>query len=72
MPDTMTDMERILAVLGHMDVFIIRASLMVASEQYAPGPSPDESDEKIKKKEFVRGMREIRERFENLMTGIIP
>ena len=68
----MYDSARALEVLGHMNALILSASKVVASEQYAPSPNPDESDEKIKeRKEFVREMREIRERFENLIAGVI-
>ena len=46
---------------------------MTAAEQYSPGPMSDESDEYIAEhKKWVKELREIREKFENLVTGIIP
>jgi hypothetical protein len=68
----MTD-ERITAVIDNLSSLILSNARLVASEQYSPGPSPDDSDEKIRERsKWVTELRAIRERFENLITGMLP
>ncbi|MDD5547263.1 MAG: hypothetical protein PHO67_08945 [Candidatus Omnitrophica bacterium] len=44
----------------------------VASEQYAPSYTSDDSDGYIKEhKEWVAELRRIRQEFENLVTGLL-
>jgi hypothetical protein len=45
---------------------------LTASEQYSPRQNPDQSDEIIKENlQWVKELRDIRMRFENLVTGIL-
>lgn len=45
---------------------------MMASEQYSPNPDADRSDDIIKeRREWVKELRHIRERFETLVTGVV-
>ncbi len=64
--------ERIQAVINNLSSLILQHSRLVASEQYCPSPNVDGSDEAIAEhKKWVGELREIRRRFENLVTGII-
>lgn len=66
----MTD-ERVMRILNDLSSLIASHSGMLAREMYRPCPGPDESDEFIRDKiEFVTELRDIRERFENVVTGI--
>jgi hypothetical protein len=65
--------ERINSVLDGLTSLIVHHSRMLAREQYAPMQSPDGSDELIEdSKKWIAELRSIRERFENLVTGVIP
>lgn len=64
--------ERIETILNGLTSLIVSHARLTAREQYAPGPSPDISDESIEESmRWVKELRDIRERFENLVTGII-
>lgn len=64
--------ERILAVLNNLTSLIVSHSRMLASEQYAPTRTADESDDYMKENEkWIKELRDIRERFENLVTGVV-
>lgn len=65
--------ERVTAVINNLSSLIIQHAHMVAQEQYAPSRTADASDEVIAEhKKWVDELRNIRQRFENLVTGIIP
>ena len=64
--------ERITAVLDNLTSLIVYHAGLTAHEQYRPGVDADASDDAIKAhKEWVKELRDIRERFENLVTGIL-
>jgi hypothetical protein len=45
---------------------------LLASEQHCPRPDADQSDEYIEEnKRWVTELRDIRHRFENLVTGVV-
>jgi hypothetical protein len=68
----MRDDERVKTVINNLSSLIIHHAGLTASEQYHPRNNPDESDEHIKAHtHWVTELRSIRERFENLVTGII-
>lgn len=61
------------AVVDHLSRLIVKHASMTAREQYNPGGIPDESDDYIKEhKEYVKKLRQIREQFEDLLTGVLP
>jgi hypothetical protein len=63
---------RITAVIDNLSSLIRHHAGLTASEQYHPGADADRSDDIIKAHgEWVKELRQIRERFENLVTGII-
>ena len=63
---------RIEAVIQNLSSLIISHSRLTASEQYSPRANVDDSDAAIEEnKKWVRELRDIRERFENLVTGLI-
>ena len=67
MPD-----ERITKVIDNLSSLILSHAGLTAREQYSPSRTPDASDEFITEhKEWVRELRDIRKRFEDLVTGII-
>lgn len=67
----MTD-PRITAVIENLSSLIVHHAGLTATEQYRPRGNPDESDDYIKDHErWVRELRDIRQRFENLVTGIL-
>lgn len=64
--------ERIKAVVDNLSSLICHHAGLTAAEQYSPRPDADASDDYIKAhKEWVKELRDIRERFENLVTGIL-
>jgi hypothetical protein len=64
--------ERIEAVINNLSSLIYYHSTLTAHEQYSPGQNPDSSDELIEEhKKWIKELREIREKFENLVTGLI-
>jgi len=68
-----TEDERIDAVIDNLSSLIRSHSRMLAGEQYQPGADADASDDRIKEDaRWVKELRDIRERFENLVTGVIP
>lgn len=63
---------RITAVIDNLSSLIVYHARMTASEQYAPSRTSDDSDDSIKEnKEWVKELRDIRRRFENLVTGVL-
>lgn len=65
--------ERIVAVIDNLSSLIVHHAGLTAREQYSPGMDADASDERIEHhKRWVKELREIRERFENLVTGLDP
>ncbi len=64
--------ERVTAVIENLSSLIVAHGGMLASEQYCPKIDADESDEFIKERQkWVRELRDIRRRFEDLVTGIV-
>jgi hypothetical protein len=64
---------RITAVLDNLTSLIVSHAGLTAVEQYMPSQNPDDSDDVIKEhQKWVKELRDIRERFENLVTGILP
>lgn len=64
--------ERIAAVIDNLSSLILQHAGLTAREQYCPGADADGSDEAIKTHQaWVKELRDIRQRFENLVTGII-
>jgi len=63
---------RIITVIDNLSSLIVHHAGLTACEQYNPGRDPDASDDVIKThQEWVRELRAIRERFENLVTGML-
>lgn len=63
---------RIDAVIDNLSSLIVHHAGLTASEQYHPSRDPDGSDEFIEAhKAWVKELRDIRRRFENLVTGIL-
>lgn len=63
---------RVTAVLNNLTDLIVSHAGMTAREQYSPSVDVDSSDESIKyHQNWVKELRDIRERFENLVTGIL-
>jgi len=63
---------RITAVIDNLSSLIVDYARRTASEQYAPSRDPDGSDEVIKENlAWVKELRDIRQRFENLVTGVL-
>ncbi len=64
--------ERIQAVIDNLSSLIVHHARLMASEQYNPGYDADRSDDYIKDhKKWVDELRDIRRRFEDLVTGAI-
>lgn len=64
--------SRIEQVVDLLSSLILTHAGMTAREQYCPGRDPDGSDELIRARtEWVRELRDIRQRVENLVTGIL-
>lgn len=64
--------ERVTRVMNDLSSLIVSHAGMTATEQYRPRGDADASDEYTKEhKAFVTELRAIRQRFENLITGII-
>lgn len=65
--------NRLQIILNEISALIIEHSGSLASEQYNPRHDPDSSDDYIlKQKKWIKELRDIRERIENVVTGIIP
>lgn len=68
----MNDRERVQAIVDLLSSLIIRHSGMLASEQHNPRPDADASDEYMKENaRWIKELRDIRERLENLVTGVV-
>jgi len=68
----MRDDERVKTVINNLSSLIIHHGGLTASEQCRPHNNPDDSDEYIRAHtEWVKELRSIRERFENLVTGVL-
>jgi hypothetical protein len=64
--------ERITAVIDNLSSLILSHAGMTAREQYSPSRGADSMDDYIKEhKKWVAELRDIRQRFENLVTGIL-
>ena len=64
--------DRITAVIDDLSSLILDHAGLMAHEQYAPRADADQSDEAIAAHaEWVKELRDIRQRFENLVTGIL-
>ena len=64
--------EAIENVVSGLSFLILNHSTCVAREQYTPDMDPDKSDNVIKEnKEFVSELRKLRDRFEDLVTGVL-
>jgi hypothetical protein len=64
--------ERTQAVIDLLSSLIMSHNGMLASEQYNPRQDADASDDYIaENKKFVTELRDIRQRFENLVTGVV-
>jgi hypothetical protein len=70
--DTKTRQEAVAQVLDGLQWLIIHHAGQTAAEQYVSSRHADASDDFIKEnKEWVKKLREIRDDFENLVTGLI-
>lgn len=64
-----TDTNEVVHLLSDQILAVARS---VAAEQHCPGGNADHSDEKIKQgQEKLRALRDLRERYEVIMTGVI-
>lgn len=64
--------KRIGEVIDNLSSLIRHHAGLTAAEQYAPRADADASDDYIKENErWVKELRDIRERFENLVTGML-
>lgn len=64
--------ERITTIIDNLSSLIVHHAGLTAAEQYRPGYDPDRSDDIIRaNSEWVKELRDIRQRFENLVTGVI-
>jgi len=64
--------QRIEAVVNNLSSLILDHAKLMASEQHAPSRTSDSSDEYIAEhKKWVKELREIRARFEDLVTGVV-
>lgn len=64
---------RVERILNDLTSLIVSHAGMCAREQYSPSPDADSSDEYVQEhQEWVRELRDIRERLENLFTGVLP
>ncbi len=58
--------------IGILSELILSHSLSLAQEQRGPGYTADSSDEYMAaRKEWIKELRDIRERLENLVTGVV-
>jgi hypothetical protein len=63
---------RVTAVIDNLSSLIVSNSRLLASEQYNPRLAADESDDYMKERmQWIADLRDIRERFENLVTGVV-
>lgn len=63
---------RIHLVIDTLSSLIVEHAGLMAGEQHAPNRTPDQSDEYIKEhQDWVKELRDIRQRFENLVTGML-
>lgn len=63
---------RITAVIDNLSSLIVHHAGLTAAEQYAPSRNADDSDDYVKAhQEWVKELRVIRQRFENLVTGVL-
>lgn len=63
---------RIMVVIETLSSLIVHHAGLTASEQYCSSRTPDSSDEFIEAhKKWVEELRDIRQRFENLVTGLL-
>lgn len=63
---------RVIAVIDNLSSLIVSHAGMTAREQYSPGLDPDRSDDAIEHhKRWVCELRDLRRRFEDLVTGVI-
>jgi len=68
-----TQDERVVAIVDNLSSLIRSHAGMLASEQYMPSVDADTSDDRMREHtHWVKELREIRERFENLVTGTVP
>ncbi len=68
----MTPQERAQLAIDVLSSLIISNARMLASEQYNPGTDVDTSDDFAKERKlWVDELRSIRERLENLVTGVV-
>ena len=64
--------ERAQTVIDLLSNMILSHAGMLASEQYSPSRTVDESEEYMtENKMWVKELRDIRQRFENLVTGVV-
>jgi hypothetical protein len=61
-------------IISGLSVLILQAAVNQSSEESNGGGNPDQVDESIKRqRELVDGLRDIRQRFEDLVSGrIVP
>lgn len=63
--------SRVKVIIDNMSDIIIHHGGLLAAEVYAPRHDVDQSDDIVKyEKEFIKEMRELRNKFENLILGI--
>ena len=66
----MREKEKEKEVINLLSEMILRYATMGASEQYVPNRDVDRSDSIIREcKDQVKKLREMRETFENMITG---
>jgi len=64
--------ERTIAVIDLLSSLILSHSGMLASEQYNPRQDADASDGYMaENRMWIKELRDIRQRFENLVTGVV-
>lgn len=68
----MSPKERAALAIDLLSSLILSNAGMLAREQHAPGPTPDRSDDLMAEHaHWVKELRDIRERLENLVTGCV-
>lgn len=64
--------EAVRSILSGLQYLIQNHATCAASEQYAPVYQGDISDDTIREhKEWVKELRSLREKFEDLVTGLL-
>jgi len=64
--------ERCQQVTDLLSSLIMYHAKLLASEQYCPRPDADQSDDYMaENKRWIKELRDIRQRFENLVTGVV-